>query len=70
MSTPAAWLNTIADVCMTEPVPPDPYLKMPGFAFASAMNSGTLFAGILRLMPITTGATPSSAIGVKSLSGS
>ena len=55
---------------MTEPTPPEAYFNAPGLDLASTMNSDTDLAGTDTLIPMTTGAMPSMAMGLKSLIGS
>ena len=45
MSVPVCALNSSVPRCGRLPLPAEPYESLPGFAFAYAMSSGTLFTG-------------------------
>ena len=63
---PAIDLKSSIDMCALLPLPPDAYDSLPGWPFAYAMNSATLFAGIDGLITITFGAIATWLTGAKS----
>ncbi len=70
MSTLASCLNSSPDRCCDVPLPADANVSVPGFAFASAINSGTDFAGLFGGTISTLALVPISVIGTKLLTGS
>ncbi len=70
MSTPVAALNISPLMCDWMPLPPDPKFSCPGFAFASAMSSATVFAGTEGCTTSTWPALATIDTGAKSAMGS
>ena len=69
-SMPVNRLNSSPLRCPGVPFPADPNINSPGRRFASATNSGSVFAGSTLLTDSTAPDVPSSAIGARSLTGS
>ena len=68
--TPVSILNISADMWIEVPLPEDAKLILPGFAFASAMNSATDLAGTEGFTIITFGTSATIAAGARSRSRS
>ena len=68
MSIPAADLNNSPARCGIEPGPVEAKLSCPGFAFASASNSGIDFAGTLLATTSNSGTLATSVTGFRSFS--
>ena len=70
MSTPAIDLNNSMPTWFTEPLPADPYDRLPGLALASASISGNDFADTLLFKIRMNGDVPIRPTGAKSPIGS
>jgi hypothetical protein len=66
MLMPARELNTSPIRWCAVPIPAEPYVSLPGFALACAINSGTVFAGIDGFTTSTFGTIATTVIGAKS----
>ena len=56
--------------CAGLPAPPDAKVYLPGSAFASAMNSASVFAGMKLLIRMICGLAAIMPTGTKSFTGS
>ncbi len=70
MSVPVSCLNISPARWIVVPEPDEAMLYLPGFAFKSAISSGTVFAGTLGWTTSMLGHTDMPAIGEKSFTGS
>src|SRR5688500_2406153 len=70
MSTPILIFKSSPARCWELPLPDEEKLSLPGFFFATAMNSLTVFAGYDGWTSRRFGLVAKTAIGAKSLTGS
>ena len=70
MSMPAISLNISPARCEAVPLPAEGKVSSPGWRFASAINSLTVFTGIDGCTTSTSGADDINMIGARSFSGS
>ena len=70
MRRPARWTKCSAAMCVMLPWPAEAKLSVPGFARASAISSGSVFAGSFGLTTTTIGPCDSCTTGVMSATGS
>ena len=70
MSSPAAWFSISPSRWFSVPLPADAYWYCWGLAFTVLRNSSSVLAGNDGLTTNTFGTEPTSAIGLKSFTGS